>query len=355
VKVYNTGSYGLYAPSNFREVIINNLEIMNASNNAIYFGICSNFKINYANIRNNSSYINFDRARKNTIGILTAVNNGGYAIYFDNSSNNYINGGSSSSHTVSGFSLNNASGDNYLKNFTINEATEFSINTANVNARFYSHNHDNTPDNHVIFTDYGKISSETTIRNTASGFSWKLQPTSTSREQSYPLDFSLAKVAVAANSLVSVACSMRRDNTGLAMQLVVPGPYNNNIFGTLSNTTALAGIPTAGVIGSMTAAANTWERVSLSFTPTETGVVEIFAYAYGGSTTLVMWMVYPLFRNKDMYEIITIEQEVSGFYMYRVKVSDAECIFLKFSERQTQEQVDYEVTKYLENLNAITE
>ena len=56
-----------------------------------------------------------------------------------------------------------------------------------------------------------------------------------------------------------------------------------------------------------------------------------------------------------MYEIITIEQEVSGFYMYRVKVSDAECIFLKFSERQTQEQVDYEVTKYLENLNAITE
>jgi len=74
-----------------------------------------------------------------------------------------------------------------------------------------------------------------------------------------------------------------------------------------------------------------------------------------GQLTLVMWMVYPLFRNKDMYEIITIEQEVSGFYMYRVKVSDAECIFLKFSERQTQEQVDYEVTKYLENLNAITE
>ena len=34
----------------------------------------------------------------------------------------------------------------------------------------------------------------------------------------------------------------------------------------------------------MTAAADTWERVSLSFTPTETGVVEIFAYAYGGTT-----------------------------------------------------------------------
>ena len=107
--------------------------------------------------------------------------------------------------------------------------------------------------------------------------SWKLQPTNTLRDQYYPLDFSLAKVAVNANSLVSVACSMRRTNTGLAMQLVVPG---SSTIGAI----ALAGIPTGGVIGSMTAAADTWERVSLSFTSTETGVVEIFAYAYGGST-----------------------------------------------------------------------
>ena len=56
-----------------------------------------------------------------------------------------------------------------------------------------------------------------------------------------------------------------------------------------------------------------------------------------------------------MYEIITIEQEVSGFYMCRVRISESECIFLKFSENPSQEQVDYEVTRYLENLNGITE
>jgi len=56
-----------------------------------------------------------------------------------------------------------------------------------------------------------------------------------------------------------------------------------------------------------------------------------------------------------MYEIITLEQELSGFYYARVKVSDDEAIFLKFSEEPSQEQVDYEVTRYLENLNAITE
>jgi hypothetical protein len=74
---------------------------------------------------------------------------------------------------------------------------------------------------------------------------------------------------------------MRRDNTGLTMQLVVPG---SSTIGAPPNTSPLAGIPNAGVISSMTAAADTWEQVSLTFTPTEQGVVEIFAYAYGGST-----------------------------------------------------------------------
>jgi hypothetical protein len=38
------------------------------------------------------------------------------------------------------------------------------------------------------------------------------------------------------------------------------------------------------VIASMTAAADTWEEVALSFTPTEAGVVEIEVWAYGGTT-----------------------------------------------------------------------
>lgn len=56
-----------------------------------------------------------------------------------------------------------------------------------------------------------------------------------------------------------------------------------------------------------------------------------------------------------MYEIIEVEEQSSGFYMCRVKISDGESIFLKFSENPTQEQVDNEVKLYLENLNAITE
>lgn len=286
VKVYNNGSgaYPLYFSTCYYENDINSAEVFNSANGSfsLYLVSTSNAKINYANIRNNAGYVYFSSSRKNTIGILTSVNNGTYGISFSASVNNYINGGSTSGHTTYGIYYASIISDfNYLKNFTVNETTEFNAVSNGSNPRLYSQNHDNTTDNHVIFTDLGKISSETTVRNTASGLAWKLQPTNTIRDQYYPLDFSLAKVAVNANTLVSVACSMRRDNTGLAMQLVVPGTATP---GAPQNTPPLAGIPAAGVIGSMTAAADTWERVSLSFTPTESGVVEIFAYAYGGST-----------------------------------------------------------------------
>jgi hypothetical protein len=34
----------------------------------------------------------------------------------------------------------------------------------------------------------------------------------------------------------------------------------------------------------ITAAADTWQEVTLTFTPTEAGVIEVFGYGYGGTT-----------------------------------------------------------------------
>jgi hypothetical protein len=44
----------------------------------------------------------------------------------------------------------------------------------------------------------------------------------------------------------------------------------------------IAGVPT-DVISTLTTT-GTWEEETITFTPTEQGVVEILAYAYGGST-----------------------------------------------------------------------
>jgi hypothetical protein len=41
------------------------------------------------------------------------------------------------------------------------------------------------------------------------------------------------------------------------------------------------------VTASITAAADTWQELNISFTSSEAGVVEIEAYAYGGTTYTV--------------------------------------------------------------------
>lgn len=160
--------------------------------------------------------------------------------------------------------------DVICSNTVFTNATEIQNQQTDSNCRVFSHNHDNTSGNHKIFTDGGLISAATDQRNTASGISWKLQPTSTNRSSAYPLDLSLAKVAVAANSLVTVKAWMRRDNTNLTMRLVCKGGQ-------------IAGV-SSDVVASMSAAANTWQELTITFTPTEAGVVEITAEAYGGST-----------------------------------------------------------------------
>ena len=114
------------------------------------------------------------------------------------------------------------------------------------------------------------ISAATDQRKTASGISWKIQPTSSNRVSANPVTLSLAKVACAANSLVTVKAWMRRTNTGLTMRLVCKG---GQIAGVASD-----------VVSAMTAAADTWAEQTITFTPTEVGVVEITAEAWGGTT-----------------------------------------------------------------------
>lgn len=145
------------------------------------------------------------------------------------------------------------------------------INHATNNNYFVqSQNHDQTANNHLISGGGARITSATDQRHTESGISWKIQVTSGSRISSWPVVLSLAKVAVSSNSLVTVKAWMRRTNVGLTMRLVCKG---GQIDGVAND-----------VVSSMTAAADTWEELTITFTPTEIGVVEITAEAWGGTT-----------------------------------------------------------------------
>jgi hypothetical protein len=80
---------------------------------------------------------------------------------------------------------------------------------------------------------------------------------------------SLAKIAVAASTLVTVLCWFRRSDTGIIGKLVCRGGQ-------------IAGV-TTDISASMTAAADTWEQLSISLSPATAGVIEIEVWAYGGT------------------------------------------------------------------------
>jgi hypothetical protein len=157
----------------------------------------------------------------------------------------------------------------YLTNCTIDESPEVGVSAFSAFS-VQSHNHDNVTGNHKVFGDGYLISAATDQRKTPSGISWKIQPTNSTRIASLrPVTLSLAKVACSANNLVTIKAWMYRDNSGLTMRLVCKG---GQIAGVASDVTA-----------SVTTT-NAWEEETITFTPTETGVVEIIAETWGGTT-----------------------------------------------------------------------
>jgi len=121
----------------------------------------------------------------------------------------------------------------------------------------------------------GYWQSDSTTRHTASDFSWNFFiPTASSgyRDTSAGRNLcalSVAKIACVANEQRTVTLWFYRDNTATLMRLRVKGGQ-------------LAGIDN-DVTTNMTAAINTWQQLTIQFTPTQKGVIEVLAECYGSS------------------------------------------------------------------------
>ncbi|MBT2326137.1 hypothetical protein J7E62_27795 [Variovorax paradoxus] len=171
-------------------------------------------------------------------------------------------------------SFGSMSFDNLLTDNPTAFATQAS---AGLESYIYSTNHNQTANNHVIVADAGVIVSATDQRHTASGISWKFQPTATTRNSAYPMRMPVAKIACAANVAVTVKIWTRRDSTNIKGQLSVAG---GQLAGVLETTVAC------------TPSINTWtESSALTFTPTVAGVVEIAFDVWDGvGTTAAFWI-----------------------------------------------------------------
>lgn len=254
---------------------LNNLQVTNYydfnNGNFPTIGQIVNAKFGTIKTGNNQTRgLSINGARNVTIDYLESTNSNdntttSAGIYCTSSSNIRVNGGFTSGNKLSGV-LVDTGGEIYLNNFTINETTEVSTAIGPI----YSNRHDNADNNNWIWQYGGTINQQSSVVDSPASRSWKMSPSNSFAADGAPLALKIASVVCAANSLVTVTARMRRDNTGLTMRLVCPG---GQILGVSSD-----------VSSSMTAAADTWETVTITFTPTKAGGVDIYAHAFGGTT-----------------------------------------------------------------------
>ena len=245
---------------------------LNSQGYGLYFYSKSFTSINYLNFLRYNSGIYYNSSNNNTIiTVSNANNNAVYGIYYYYSSNNNIKTMSATGNGTS--AVFNDYGINYLRNATL-VGTKFAGAVAFANSRIYSDKHDGTLLNHYIYTDYGNIASAdgpTYGHTTTAGtICWKLSPTNVVRNSSYPLDLKIAKIAVVANKFVTVKAWFKVTNT-------------TDIFGKLVlRANQIAGDANCSGGTSMTTHnVNTnYEELTITFTPSEAGVVEIEAWAY---------------------------------------------------------------------------
>lgn len=217
----------------------------------------------------------------NKIGNLITQSNIGAGIQVTGHGND-VGGGSSSGNAVAGVSAQISAtavvGTNTFRNFTVSDTTQIGAQNAFGGASITFENYGGVSGDHRIFTDgggspstgVGAIVQQTATKHGSDNYGWKFSPTSSNRSAAYPLERTAIKFPVKANALVTVSRWVQRDNTGLTLRLVCNGGQLNGVA--------------SDVIATASASINTWEQLTITFTPTEAGVIAITEQAWGGTT-----------------------------------------------------------------------
>jgi hypothetical protein len=234
LKAYDNGTYGLiFDAAGMSDMDLRVVDLQNNASQGLFLGAM---------------------AGKTVIGSLTTAGNGTAGVQ--------ING------TTMG-------GEVVIKKSSISEATKITETSLNGSAGQIGR---------VLFQNYlgvagdvlsyihggaGKVTTESGAnRHTGSGVAWKMEVINAVITADVPLRLVLAKLAVNASAQVTVTAWMRRSNTGLTASLVCRGLQIEGVD--------------ADVGSSMTVAADTYEQLTILFTPTVAGVVNIEMVLYGG-------------------------------------------------------------------------
>jgi len=286
----NRYGYGLYLSSK-SYVSLDKLNFLRYYS-GIYYSSSSNNTITSATCNSNNNYgIYYTTSSNNTITSATCNSNGSYGIYFNNSCNNNtitsatcnsnsqygINYSGSNNNTIYALSTtgNTAAGiyANYANNIchsaTIAESTKVATGTTYyANTRQYINNLGGYS---YVYSNYATANSQNASAG-GTGKEWKFAITNAARNSGYPFYIPIARVAVASSGKVTVTLYFKKSGTGIAGGLrarvgqVAWSDGSNDIKVTCPDNTNR-------------------NQVTLEFTPTAAGVVEIEAGAWYVSST----------------------------------------------------------------------
>ena len=264
----NSNNYGIYYNS--------------SSNNTCTSPTCNsngNYGISYASSSNNNTCtsptcnsnnyngISYASSSNNTCTSPTCNSNGSYGISYASSSNNFIYGTLSTTGNATGAIYNN-SGYNFIAEASIAESTKADGFTNYADGRVYINDMGGQS---YIYTDNGNIVSQNATAG-GTGREWKFSPTNAIRNSVYPLWLPIARFAVAGSGQVTITAYFKKSGTGVAGALRCR-------YGQIAWSDAAQDIV-------VNCPDNTSRnQVTLQFTPTEAGVVEVEALAWYVNST----------------------------------------------------------------------
>lgn len=260
---YNSGIY--YTGSNNNTITSATCNSNNTS--GIYYNGNNNNTITSATCNSNTNYgIYYTSSNNNTI-ISATCNSNAYGIGYASSSNNTIYALSTTGNTKAGIYADNA--NNICHSATIAESTKVAVGTA-----YYSDTRqyiNNLGGFSYVYSNYATANSQNATAG-GTGKEWKFAITNAARNTIYPFYIPIARVAVASSGKVTVKVYFKKSGTGIAGALrcrygqITWSDAAQDIIVTCPNDTSR-------------------NQVTLEFTPTAAGVVEIEAGAwYTGAT-----------------------------------------------------------------------
>jgi len=264
----NSNNYGIYYTSSNNNTITSATCNSNSQRGIYYSNNSNNNTITSATCNSSSYYgICYSSSSNNTITSATCNSNNQYGIYYTGSNNNTIYALSTTGNATAGIYSDNA--NNICHSATIAESTKVATGTTYyANTRQYINNLGGYS---YVYSNYATANSQAASAG-GTGKEWKFAITNAARSTVYPFYIPIARVAVASSGKVTVKVYFKKSGTGIAGGLrcrvnqVAWSDGTSDITVTCPDNTSR-------------------NQVTLEFTPTEAGVVEIEAGAWYVSST----------------------------------------------------------------------